>query len=145
MTHVTRTRGKIGETIAHRFFTEHGYTVVATNWRCSYGEIDLIVEQAAWLIVVEVRTRASTGGQRFGTPAQSITWRKQQRLRTLAHLFLQQCATLTLPVHGSRTPDRERIPLVFERASRPVRFDFFGVIVGEHDVPLHTTHTANAF
>lgn len=66
--------------------TELGYNVIVTNWRCSIGELDIIAWHAQCLVFIEVRTRRS---RIAGTPEESITPPKQQRLLRLAEAFLQ--------------------------------------------------------
>lgn len=73
--------GKLGETLARRFLEGKGYRVRETNFRCQYGEIDVVAEQKDYLVFVEVRTRSSLN---FGTPEESITWKKKEKLVTLA-------------------------------------------------------------
>jgi len=82
--------GQQGEDIAASYFVEKGYKIIERNWRCSVGELDIIMEGDDILIFVEVRTRRS---QRFGTPEESITPAKQARLVELAHTFLQETKT----------------------------------------------------
>lgn len=55
------------------------------NWRCRWGELDIIACDGPTLVVVEVKTRT---GDRFGTPAEAVTRTKYQRLRRLAGLWL---------------------------------------------------------
>ena len=69
--------GQRGEEIAALYFTERGYNIVARNWRCPTGELDIIMEKGDTLIFVEVRTRS---GKRYGTPEESINPTKQARL-----------------------------------------------------------------
>lgn len=73
--------GRAGEDRAARYFQSHGYTVLDRNWRCREGEIDLIVADAAAVVVVEVKTRRSEG---FGHPFEAIDARKRARLWRLA-------------------------------------------------------------
>ena len=82
MTDARRAFGQAGEERAARWYRSHGYTIVDRNWRCREGELDLVVARGRTLVFVEVKTRRT---DRFGTPAEAITWRKQQRLRTLNH------------------------------------------------------------
>jgi putative endonuclease len=87
---VTRQRqqlGRRGETLAAEKLTALGYALVARNYRCAAGEIDLVARQGEAWVFVEVRTRR--GGQ-FGTPEDSITPRKRQHLVAAAQTYLQE-------------------------------------------------------
>ena len=59
--------------------------MVAQNWRCELGEIDLIARRGNELVIAEVKTRAS---DRFGVPAQAVNLAKQRKLRALARAWL---------------------------------------------------------
>ena len=83
--------GQRGEDIAAAYFVERGYEIVERNWRCSVGELDIIMEGDDTLVFVEVRTRK---GHRFGTPEESITSAKQARLIELAQTYLQETENL---------------------------------------------------
>lgn len=61
--------------------------MVARNWRCSAGEIDLIVSGQGWLVFCEVKARASAD---FGGPEGAVGWAKQRRLRRLAAAWLAE-------------------------------------------------------
>lgn len=79
--------GQIGEAAACVYLTEANYTIVDRNWRCRSGEIDIIAEREGRLIFVEVRARKAGG--RFGTAAESVDRRKQQKLRDTAQVYLR--------------------------------------------------------
>lgn len=79
--------GNLGETLAEQYLRRQGYTIIARNWRCPVGELDVVARQGAMLVFVEVRTRRGT---RQGTPEESITPAKQAKLVELAHTFLAQ-------------------------------------------------------
>jgi len=64
-----------------------GYEVVARNWRCAAGEIDLIVMGHGCLVFCEVKARASAD---FGGPEGAVGWQKQRRLRRLAAVWLSE-------------------------------------------------------
>jgi putative endonuclease len=83
--------GQRGEDIAASFLTQRGYRLVARNWRCATGEIDLIMEQDTSLVFVEVRTRR---GRKFGSAEESVTPAKQARLVELAQSYLQEVDAL---------------------------------------------------
>ncbi|MBK5964707.1 YraN family protein [Thiocystis minor] len=81
--------GSVGEEmerLAESFLTRQGLRCIARNHRCRYGEIDLILREAAMLVFVEVRFRRST---RFGNPAETVDARKQRRLIATANHYLQ--------------------------------------------------------
>ncbi|WJH33255.1 YraN family protein [Paenibacillus sp. CC-CFT747] len=80
--------GQKGEDLAAQFFTDKGSRVIRRNWRCRSGELDLIVEEEGILVFVEVRTRRATG--RFGTPQESVDYRKQRQVRETAQVYLHQ-------------------------------------------------------
>ncbi len=86
MSHRT-TLGRRGEDIAVEFLCERGYQIVARNWRCREGELDVIARDEDTLVVVEVRTRRGT---RFGSPEESITPAKQEHLIAAAQSYLQE-------------------------------------------------------
>ncbi|MFO7689658.1 MAG: YraN family protein [Cryobacterium sp.] len=73
--------GRRGEDYAVAYLERTGYRVIARNWRCPEGEIDVIVEQSGMVAFVEVKTRTST---RFGHPFEAITAVKLARMRRLA-------------------------------------------------------------
>lgn len=80
--------GRFGEQVVVGYLTRRGYTIIAQNWRCQAGEIDLIAQQGPQLVFVEVRTRHA-GSPTGPTPEESITPTKQERLTTLAYTYLQ--------------------------------------------------------
>jgi putative endonuclease len=69
--------GGAGERLAAAWLEDRGYRVLARNWRCPYGELDLIVEHDGELVFVEVKTRR---GDRLGAPEEAITAAKRVHL-----------------------------------------------------------------
>jgi putative endonuclease len=84
-----RSVGTTGEDLAAAWYEARGYDVLARNWRCREGELDLIVGQGRLYVFCEVKTRASDA---FGVPAEAVTHDKQQRLRRLAARWLEDDA-----------------------------------------------------
>ncbi|MDD2833396.1 MAG: YraN family protein [Methylotenera sp.] len=74
------------EQMAETFLTQHGLTLIEKNFRCPYGEIDLIMREGKTLVFVEVRLRSNTN---FGGASMSITTAKQQKLTRTAERYLQ--------------------------------------------------------
>ncbi len=85
MSGARKSLGKRGEQLATNYLQQLGYTIVTTNWRCSYGELDIIALKDEVLVFVEVRTRyaASTDAA-----LESVKLRKQSRLQQLAYAYL---------------------------------------------------------
>lgn len=82
--------GGAGERLAAGWLEARGYRVLARNWRCVYGELDLIAEEAGELVFVEVKTRR---GVAHGAPEEAITARKRAHLIDAAQWYLveHQC------------------------------------------------------
>jgi putative endonuclease len=79
--------GQLGEDAAADYLQRQGYLILARNWRCSAGEIDVVAQDGQTVVFVEVRARR---GDRFGTPEESITPEKQARLLEVAQTYLQE-------------------------------------------------------
>jgi putative endonuclease len=80
-----RELGQRGEALAERFLVSRRYTIVARNYRCRLGEIDLVALDGPLLVFVEVRSRR---GELAGTPLESVDVRKQTRVARVAQHFL---------------------------------------------------------
>lgn len=78
--------GPRGEDAAADAYRRRGYRIVARNWRCRIGELDLVVERRGVLVFCEVKSRR---GSAFGVGYEAVTRRKQAKLRSLAEAFLQ--------------------------------------------------------
>jgi putative endonuclease len=88
--------GQRAEELAAQFLHQQGLTILARNYRCRVGELDVIARDGAVLVVAEVRTRASDA---YGGAAASVDRRKQQRLiRATKRLLQQQRDLAQLPV-----------------------------------------------
>lgn len=80
--------GDDAERIAEKFLIAHGMTLVARNYRCRFGEIDLIMLERETLVFVEVRLRRERDRNNFGGAAASITGKKQARVIAAAQHYL---------------------------------------------------------
>ncbi len=80
-------QGAAAEELALRYLEAQGLTLVMRNFRCRTGELDLIMRDGGSLVFVEVRSRRYV---RYGTPAESVTRAKQQKLLRAATFYLQR-------------------------------------------------------
>ena len=76
-------RGAEGRAVAH--LAALGYEILDRNARTAGGELDIVAREGAVLVFVEVRARS---GCKFGTPFESVTWQKRQRLCRMAESYL---------------------------------------------------------
>ena len=81
----SRQLGRWGEEQAAGLLRGKGFQIIEANWKCRFGELDLIAEDGAYLCFVEVKLRKSAA---YGTAAAFVDRRKQSRLRTAAELYL---------------------------------------------------------
>lgn len=79
--------GRSGERLAATWLEARDYRIVARNWRCQYGELDLIAQQHGEVVFVEVKTRR---GERMGAPEEAITPMKRRRLIASALTYLAE-------------------------------------------------------
>lgn len=82
---VASARGRLAEDCALRHLRKSGLALVARNYHCRFGEIDLVMRDAECLVFVEVRFRSPN---RFATARDSVDTRKQARITTAATAFL---------------------------------------------------------
>lgn len=81
----TKETGAKGELLAEAFLKKQGYRIVERNFRCKFGEIDLVGYRKGVLSFIEVKTRSSDA---FGQPIDSVNKAKQRRLVRLANYYL---------------------------------------------------------
>ena len=83
--------GILGEKLAKDFLKKKGYRITETNYRCPAGEIDIIAKQGDFLVFIEVRTKTSL---EFGSPEESITPTKKERMKATAAHYQQTHSNL---------------------------------------------------
>ncbi len=79
--------GRSGEAAAETQYVRRGFRVVARNWRCRIGELDLVLARDGLLVICEVKTRR---GVRFGAGFDAVDARKRRKLRAIGEVFLHQ-------------------------------------------------------
>lgn len=85
-TKARRRLGSSGERLAASWLTARDYHILGLNWRCPYGELDVIAEQDGELVFVEVKTRRGTG---MGLPEEAVTAAKRRKLVAAAQAYLE--------------------------------------------------------
>jgi putative endonuclease len=110
-----RALGKTGEDAAAAWYEAHGYAVVARNWSCRQGELDIVARMGRLHVFCEVKARSSGA---FGLPVEAVGPLKQARVRRLAALWFAERRL-------SRGPGG---------AGGPVRFDVVSILNGEVEV-----------
>jgi putative endonuclease len=118
MTRDRRQCGTTGEELAAAFLRARGHEILARNYRCARGEIDLITLAGDLLIFCEVRTRRTRSA---GGPLESVTPAKQRQVLRVAEIFLSR----------------------HHLHAHPVRFDVVGVEIRGATVAIE--HVADAF
>lgn len=113
--------GRRGEEIAAEYLTEHGLAILARNWRCSEGELDIVATDGAQTVVFcEVKTRRGVG---YGAPVEAVTRAKRRRIRRLAYLWMTHARPRGWP---------------------NIRFDVIGIILADGAAPK-LNHVTAAF
>lgn len=79
--------GAWGESMAARYYRNHGYTLLDARYRTRFGEIDLVACKNKTVVFIEVKTRS---GKRIAAPREAVTREKQRRLILAAQSFIQK-------------------------------------------------------
>ncbi|MNW51982.1 hypothetical protein D3C74_294820 [compost metagenome] len=115
-------RGSIAEQIAAEYLVQQGYTILARNWRCRSGEIDIAAMFGHTIVIVEVRSR-SMHSNAFGSPLESITPRKIKQVRDTAAVYLHRIS----------------------KSDVQVRFDVIGIVMQSDGSAESLEHIIGAF
>ena len=92
---MSRTLGNQGEAEVAKYLRKKGYTLLASQWHCRFGELDLVArDKRGTICFIEVKLR---GEGTIARPREFVDTRKQQRLRTAAALWLSQKEMEDLP------------------------------------------------
>ena len=113
--------GRYGEDVAAAHLTAAGLHVLARNWRCRDGEIDIIARDGDVLVMCEVKTRRDAN---FGTPLDAVTPMKAARLRRLASQWLTEQRV----VNSERAASGDGIPAARDFGYGEIRFDVVSVL-----------------
>lgn len=117
----TKAAGDRGEAAVARYLRKKGYTLLASQWRCRFGELDLVAkDRKGTICFVEVKLR---GDLSHGLPREFVDRHKQERLRTTAASWLAR----------------------YDMADQPVRFDVAEVYANKRGEILRLEYLENAF
>ena len=114
-----RARGKWGEALALEYLKGKSYTVVATGWRSRFGEIDIIVKNAVFIVFVEVKLRKNAN---FALAREYVGKAKQDKIRATASLWL-----------------------AWRKSTLQPRFDVIEVYAADESAVPEIIHIENAF
>ena len=111
----TKALGDRGEAVTAQYLRERGYALLASQWRCRYGELDLVArDRDGTICFVEVKLR---GGDLAGLPREAVDRRKRERLRAAAACYLSQ--------HDLDAPARFDVAEIYtDEAHRPLRLEY---------------------
>lgn len=101
--------GQRGEDLAADYLAGAGYRIVERNYRCFYGEIDIVAREGETLVFAEVKSRRS---EAYGAPQLAVGREKQKKLSRIALHYLAQ-------KHPSGTPARFDVVAVRLRPEGP--------------------------
>ena len=83
------------EQIAADYLKKGGYNILYMNYRCRFGEIDIIARDGSYLVFVEVKYRKNLN---MGSPFEAVDIRKQQKIRRVCEWFLMEKKLYDIPV-----------------------------------------------
>jgi putative endonuclease len=87
MSHIRISTGKRGEELAAAYLAKAGYRIIERNYRCFFGEIDIVAEEGETLVFVEVKSRRSAA---YGDPQLAVGREKQKKISRIAMNYLTE-------------------------------------------------------
>lgn len=109
--------GKTGEDVAVSFLKKTGFKILERNFRCRYGEIDIIAVEKGTLVFAEVKTRKT---EKYGLPQSAVDFRKQRQLSKIASYYIAE----------------KRLK------NTPARFDVVGISLFENETKIELIRNA---
>lgn len=112
--------GTMGEKAACKYLLKQGYQIIAQNYRCRFGEVDIIAQdENLTLVFIEVKTRKSLT---YGYPAEAVTRKKQKHIIYTSQFYLKY----------------------FQRTFDNIRYDVIEIFIDEYNKKW-VRHIKNAF
>ena len=111
---VTKRTGDRGEAEVAKYLRRKGYTLLASQWRCRFGELDLVAKSRKGVICfVEVKLRSEGA---IGLPREFVDGKKKERLRRAALAYLSQ--------HELDAPARFDVAEVYQQQDKGLRIEY---------------------
>ena len=111
---VTKRTGDRGEAEVAKYLRRNGYTLLASQWRCRFGELDLVAKSRKGVICfVEVKLRSEGA---IGLPREFVDGKKKERLRRAALAYLSQ--------HELDAPARFDVAEVYQQENKALRIEY---------------------
>jgi len=106
--------GKTGEDIAIAYLKSKGYKITERNYKCIYGEVDIVANDSGDIVFVEVKSKRSKG---FGNPAEAVNLNKQKKISKIALNYLrekqfQDCRARFDVVAIKMLPEGDKVELI---------------------------------
>lgn len=112
-------KGAAGEVLAARFLRDKGYTILASNYRCRQGEIDIIAAKDGYIVFAEVKTRRSDA---LYAPREAVTAAKRRRLIITAGVYMARS--------GAQLQPRFDVIEVITAVDNPMKIEEINHIIG---------------
>ena len=110
----TRSSGNRGEAEVAKYLRKQGYVLLASQWRCRFGELDLVAkDKQGTICFVEVKLRSAGS---IALPREFVDQRKQARLRTAAASYLS--------THEIEAPARFDVAEVYQENNGTLRIEY---------------------
>lgn len=87
--------GKRGENLAQNYLKKKGYNIIETNFRCDFGEADIIATKDKEIVFAEVKTRTQ---EVYGTAADGITFQKKKHIYKVAEYYILKNKLFNFPI-----------------------------------------------
>ncbi|MDX2077872.1 MAG: YraN family protein [bacterium] len=109
MTTHKQTTGKLGESLAVDYLQKNGYRIITTNWRCKWGEIDIVAYDGQVVVFIEVKTRHSANTE---SAFENMTPAKMRKFIRSAYTYADKNQILTWRI--------DAIAIALNRSSSPI-------------------------
>ena len=82
--------GDLGENIATNYLKRQNFTIIGRNFKCYWGEVDIIAKYKGEIVFIEVKTRKQVIGNPYGDPENAVNGKKLNNIKASAEVFLEE-------------------------------------------------------